>query len=191
MTMDGVGALASNGNQGLLSLLASLMGLGNDTSMASLAYMNSLGTINPAVFGQTDPSIIRQLLPGGNTLARDQLLQNQNQFNMNNQLDWAKFGMANQMAQQDMGLQRDDMALRRELGLGNLDIAREQSAVQKLLGLKQADVMQGRLDLDSELGRNQQAMDARQMLSQRATRQLVAPGGRTIPSMVPMIGPRI
>lgn len=53
----------------------------------------------------------------------------------------------------------------------------------------QAAMMKNANDL--MLGQAAQKLQAQNMLAARATRQLVAPGGNTIPSMIPFLGPKI
>lgn len=71
------------------------------------------------------------------------------------------------------------------------EIAAMQIAAQKEIAAMQIGMQREQLALQRELGLGQQGLDARQMLSTRATRQLTAPGGgNAIPSTVPSASTR-
>ena len=156
------GALAGGSND-LLSMLAGLSGLGNQTSSQSLDWMREMGNINPAAFGQTDPSIIRGMIGGGPTLGARSLDEQIRQGTMQNQLGQSRLG------------------LDRTLGMGGLDVQR--------MGINtQARTAANSLAEQTAARKADQAMNARQMLMTRAGRQLNAPGGNVIPSMTPILG---
>lgn len=203
------GALGGDSG-GLLALLSGAANIGPSSSNAALNYMNAVGTINPQVYGQTDPSIVRSLLPGGPTIDQ-QTLNNQNQqFGQN--LGFQRDQLAQQaaLAREQLaattGMSREDIELRRMLGLAGIDMDRLRLGLDRELGRGNLDLGRGQLSLSRELGRRGLALDERslaentrlternqrlqgqEMLASRATRQLAAPGGAVLPSLQPIMG---
>lgn len=219
MVMD-YGALTGNSNA-LLSLLGGLLPYTTDNNLALLSYMNAVGQVNPSVFGVTDPTVARSLLPGGPTLQQQQLNQqaaqavqayNLQQQSLAQQAELARAELAQRAAQS-----QNELGIQRELGLGGLDVQRQGNDITRELGLGNLDVSRGTLALNRELGlgdlalrgelgrgqlqlgqqqlqadiqnnQRSQALQGMQLLGQRATRQLAAPGGNVVPTLAPIIG---
>jgi hypothetical protein len=159
--------LLAGPSSGYLQQLMSMMNLGNQTSSTALDYMLASGQINPGVFGQTDPSVVRSMLPGGPTLEMQRFGESQRQFDVGN------------------ALQRELQAsqLSNQTGIANIQagVGHESNRVQSELGNK-------RISLDKLLGTQSNQLQARNMLNQRSTRQLTAPQGQVVPSMAPILG---
>lgn len=82
----------------------------------------------------------------------------------------AQRAMQLQIAQMQHGIDQGRLNLDTTLGQGNLQIG------------------QNRLALDDLLGKRSQALQASEQFGQRATRQLVAPGGKVNPTIAPIVG---
>lgn len=210
MTMD-YGAASGLTPELLALLVQQFPDLATQFPLINLAYGQATGYVNgqPTIqqqqlgaqqnqFAQTS-AYNQQALSQQAALAREQLAQ---ALGISN----AEMGLQRELGMGGLDLQRQGLGLQRELGFGNLDVSRARLALEELLGKGGLELGTKQFGLSRELGRGQlalgqkelsentrlrerdQTLTGQNMLAQRATRQLAAPGGGVLPSLQPILG---
>lgn len=169
-------------------------------------HINAFGdTIYDGVTGmgstQTDPyqqqqlDLARQQMNNSSAMQKQQLSAQQQYQNA--QLDFNRQQLGAQQQYWTGGLEQQRYATDAQRAIAQMNIDaqnaqnaaqlqynRERLALDKLLGDRQAASDEKRALTDQQRA----AAEAQQLLMTRAGRQLIAPGGNTIPSMQPLIG---